>query len=190
MTEQRRTIGDAHPYHQVMVQFERESATQSFQYHLERRDRLGDRLRFGSLALNVGSLLGFLTFLDNKSTVKWSEAIDHKEAVIVFFLFGIIASSIAILLASYRAISDANIASSHLQSVENLQGQLSKEFTAENVTNARKSLAEYQQSVRAGFSNWKSENMLASAAGSSWVAGISWCAWRLAQLVDWSGPAF
>lgn len=90
-------IGDVYGYNASCAGADAQLAARRYEYALEQRDKLNERIRFGGLTLNAAALLGLASFVgDEKKLLAFGISNTVLGVSALFFGAGIIAGCLAI----------------------------------------------------------------------------------------------
>lgn len=106
--ERPETFRDTHPAATAIAESNLAADTASFARIIQRRNELGDKIRFGVIALNSGSLLAMAALMGTKDgTANWMN-VDVSDArySAAFFIVGMIGASLAPWLDHLKLIGE------------------------------------------------------------------------------------
>lgn len=91
------TFNDINPAAKVIAENALAADSSAFARIVQRRNELGDKIRFGVIALNSGSLLAMAALMGAKdSAVNWMQLdAEHARHAAAFFVVGLIGASIS-----------------------------------------------------------------------------------------------
>jgi hypothetical protein len=172
--EQTPTVGERHPFNLREAQAAEDFVASRYEYLIERRDDLLDRIRFGSLKLNGASLLALLAALGGKGeAATWLGFTAQTTRIsAALFLVGAISAGISILLEanvhrtqSGDAFQRLSAATLHRSSYDNADSPANDQLTG-------RLMIEYQKSPLVDFKFSAPALWAQSVSTGLWLAGI------------------
>lgn len=165
------------------------AAQNRYDYLIERRDRMNDRVRTGLILLNSASLLGVLTALGTELIATAEFGIDVADLAFSAscFITGSILAAAALMWETWTVAPQAAKQFDRLSRLENLQGTLDLELSGNSLDDCRKRMNEVHALPPEDFAFSHLANWLGNFAAGAWLAGMSLPLIRIASLIDWFG---
>lgn len=171
-------IRDVYGHGASMTDAKADFAARRFEYALEQRDKMQDRLRFGAITLNAASLLTIGTTLGNKEAVtQLGIAQTSLTWPAVFFAFGLASGAMAAWVNGNHLIVRAGEAA-----VENeralrrkalFDAKISEQAETQLSASLDQALAEASR-PSSDFTYSTRAMQLSSLSGSLWLTGLLW----------------
>lgn len=168
-------VGHPDPVNAASFSTQHELATKRFEYLIARRDQMQEKLQFGTLALNGGSLIGLITALSGEgSAAKWL-GFDASSAPIsaAAFVVGVVLCRLSLNIEHNRQSIEAGNAFAR-QSEASMLSALYKapasKFVMEKIRDVMK---RYHDLPLVDFDYSVVSITLKNFAGAAWVVGIA-----------------
>lgn len=174
MSDKPETIGDAHPFNRVQAEYELEFDTRRFEYLVQRRDTLLDKIRFGALTLNGASLVGLLAALSgngqaaawlgfNAQIAAWSGAL---------FAGGVLAAGLSIILEARRCTEETGRAVVRRHAASSYRAAFAQRLTPAAEETTERLMKEHHNSPLVDFGYSKAATWAQSTSTACWLTGI------------------
>jgi hypothetical protein len=169
------TLKDISPVTRAMHEHAFEAATTELRYHIERRDRLNDRIRFGLIALNGASLLALIGALGGDGEAAHWLGFTSTNAMIsaCCFTFGLLAAGLSVTSQQTVTIKEAGDASARALVLSRLLALYEQPSTSENHERLGKAMEEYSGLELTGFQFNPRSFTAQGLAASAWLIGIA-----------------
>ena len=165
-------LRDVFGYNAARADAESALALNRYQYLIEQRDKLNERIRFGILTLNGASLVALASILGDSAKIDslglTANSIGYAS---IMFGLGLICAALSIWSNSNQAIFAPAEAYELLAKAEHKRAQLEQICSERAEEEYRKSLEE-TPSKSPDFAFSKMTIALANAAGSIWLGGL------------------
>ena len=168
-------IADASAVNIAMYVTEGEMAAKRVVHLMERRDRIAERLQFGVLALNGGSLIALIGALggDGAAAAWLGFNPERVQQSAVAFVIGATAAAVSLVLEVNLAKVEAGHAEARFLTVTRLRALHEAPMTPENHERVGVAMKEYQALPLVGF-QYSNPALWANAlAGGAWLAGMA-----------------
>jgi len=167
-------ISERLPVNLTMHKHEREVADAEYRYLVQRRDEFSQKIRFGTLALNAGSLIALLGLVGGEgSAAIWLGF--TKEIVLysaIAFTVGLIFSGISINAQQNLMMKESGDAAQKAISLNGLVARYDGEHNEENNAEYGKHMNAYHEMPLTGFQYSNLAIWCQNFAGGAWLAGI------------------
>lgn len=175
MNNQPQTVGEGDPYNQVVSADAVEFDTRRFEYAVQRRDALIDRIRFGALTLNGASLVGLLAALGgNGQAAKWlGFTPDITLLSASLFAGGVVFAGLSILLEANRCTGQAADAYLRRQAAVSFKASYAQRLSKEGLAKSERLLNAYTKAPLVDFGYSKLGNVAQSLSTSFWITGLA-----------------
>jgi hypothetical protein len=182
MSDVRRYL-DSTNKHQLSI------AETRYEYLLQRRDQLFDKVRNGLLALNSASLLAVLTALGNPtvSSGKFGLSVNDLAAAACAFAVCLILACVGFWIETNRMQGEVATQFDRMLRHQNLRGMLDSTFTAEHDAQCHEAMKEVHKLPPKDFGHSKFEIIVTNTAGGIWIGGMAVLIMRVGALIHWLG---
>ena len=167
-------LSDISPVNLAMHQFEQRAAEDELRYLMQRRDAQNDKIRFGLIALNGGSLLALIGALGGNGTAASWLGFTPQNALIssASFGLGLILSGIAVVCQQNLFVTEAGDASARVQVLRRLVALYDQQATPENHDRLGEAMKEFHDLSLTGFQFSYSSIVSQNFSAGAWVMGI------------------
>ncbi len=167
-------LSDISPVNLAMHQFEQRAAEDELRYLMQRRDAQNEKIRFGLIALNGGSLLALMGALGGAGNAASWLGFTPQNALIssASFVLGLILSGIAVTSQQNLSVTEAGDASARVQTLRRLVALYDQEATPANHDHLGKAMAEFHNLPLTGFQFSNSAIWAQNFSAGAWLMGI------------------
>jgi hypothetical protein len=178
----RPTMRDLYGYNAKMAEDELAFAARRYEYILERRDRISERLRFGSLALNAASIVAIVTALSSAAQPlgKLGVTAGATICVCIAFLIGMILAGTAVWAGFTHAIDVTSDELKHVQGLRHTNALFEHCWTKNIEVAIGEELGERKAVVTADYRYSSAEMALVQWSSLFWLGGVATLAVSLA----------
>lgn len=167
-------LSDISPVNLAMHQFEQRAAEDELRYLMQRRDAQNEKIRFGLIALNGGSLLALMGALGGAGNAASWLGFTPQNALIssASFVLGLILSGIAVTSQQNLSVIEAGDASARVQTLRRLVALYDQEATPDNHDRLGNAMAEFHNLPLTGFQFSNSAIWAQNFSAGAWLMGI------------------
>lgn len=169
-----RSLAHWNPVNAKEYQNEAAFAAARFAYLVEKRDQLQDKLRFGLLALNGGSLVALLGALsgDGQAASWFGFTVENAKYSAALFASGIVAAGASAITQSNLFTKEAGDANSRRLAASWLASFHEADANDKNWDTLKTLLDDFSKAPLVDFQYSVAAIVLQNLAGSAWLAGI------------------
>lgn len=171
---------DLYGYNASLADAEADLAARRYEYLIEQRDKLNERIRFGILTLNAASLVALASFVGEKDKI---EPLGLGGSAIGFaalmFGLGLACAAIAIWSNSNHAILAPARAFEILTKAENRRAHMDQRC-GESEEEEFRQLLDEKPHASPDFAFSKLTITLTNSAGSIWLGGLMYVVYKVA----------
>jgi len=181
-----RKMRDLYGYNALIADDELAVANERYRYALERRDKLQDKIRFGSLALNGATLAAMLGIVGNAQETLRSLGVTSElvRQAIALLVIGMTLSGVSVWWSSICLVKWSAGEFSHAASARHRAALMEQVLSEAAETHFSEALTD--RPPPPGFQYSKVDQLLTNAGGSCWAAAMLSLAWPLLRLVNWT----
>lgn len=171
------SLGEVYGYQAIIEREALATANVRYAYSLERRDKLSDRVRFGSLALNGATLAALAGVLgDAKSSLIALGVTDTAiRTAFVLLVIGMIQSALAIWWSGICFTNWASLDSTRLFKARHRAALMEMKRSEESQKQLSDMMSETQEV--SGFEMSKLDILLTNGGGSFWIGSMLALLW-------------
>jgi hypothetical protein len=168
------TLREVFPVNLAMHELEQKSADEELRYLIERRDQTNDKIRFGVLTLNGGSLLALIGALGGEGKAAIWLGFTPKISLIsaCCFVTGLILTGFAINVQLNQSTKESGDAVSRSITLRRLVSLYDQQATPENHNRLEETMNGLHKLPLTGFQFSETASIAQHTTSSAWLAGI------------------
>lgn len=179
----RPSLGEVYSYQAAIEREELARASQRYVYALERRDKLADRVRFGSLALNGATLAALLGVIGNAKAGLLALGVTDLgvRTAVVMLVIGMVQSALGVWWSGMCFTKWAGEEAGRLYDARHRAALMEMKLDDWS----RQKLAELLDTPReaGGFEQSRIDVMLCNGGGSFWIGAMAALGWPILKSV-------
>lgn len=180
-------VRDLYRYNDSVSKEELRAAQARYDYLLQRRDQVNDRIRNGTIALNAVALLGVLTALSTDLVSGGSFGVSPGDLAFSAscFMVGLILAVVGIAAESWRIPGEAATQFALLSHHRRQRGVLDSAFRESSHEELTQAMEEIHELQAVDF-EWSSlANWATNLSAGAWLAGMLLPLWKITELIAW-----
>jgi len=162
------------------------AADRRFDYLLQRREKLAERISFGMIALNAGTLVAVVTAAGSSSGFAQHLSDRTVALVVTACCIGIVAAIVSIFCDSLNVTGMASTEYSRLAHLRQTHVILESELNQDTADKLGTQVEQLPQHVARDFAYSRAAIWLLNASGFCWLIGV-WCV--IEPLLGLAAPA-
>lgn len=174
------TIGEVQRYVAHFNELEHDEASHRYDELLDRRDKLAERMVFGSLALNGASVFGLLSVWDKLVLIGFAP--DQIAGSAAMFVIGIACAGFSVTFQHSSLTVNAGRQYARMSFLRRIKAQMATEYTEANANALDQHMRELVEHSPRDFDDSHIAMWLRGISGGAWLGAMTYLLMRVAGL--------